>query len=146
VRSAPLTLVATIAIAAVLPSSAFAATGWKLPTISSNVAGLKVDSGASRCGKAKFGSWRFRGTIRAEGKVAHVHWYARVTQDGAPHRLMGVRVTGTAPEAAKTAIANSLRGQRVRYLAGSTPRLETVTSSGERLSTRMFKPRRTKHC
>jgi hypothetical protein len=146
VRSLLISLAAAIAIAAAVPSAAPAAKGWKLPNISNDVSGLKVTGKAARCGKSKFGMWRWRGTMSAEGKVAYLRWKVRLTKDGALHPLAKIRVTGTAPEVAQQAMKSSLSKQRMRYVPGSPAQVETVGSTGERAGIREFRPTRTRRC
>jgi hypothetical protein len=146
VRSVLISVAAAIAIAAAVPPAASAAKGWRLPSISNDVSGLKTTSKATHCGKSKFGTWKWRGTMTAEGDVARLRWKVKVTKDGALHPLTAIRVSGSAPEAAKQAITSSLSAQRIRYLPGSPPQLETVAANGERAATREFRPSRTKRC
>lgn len=144
-RPLPIALAATIAIGVVVPSTASAAAGWQLPKVSFKLNGLDANSGAKRCGKSKFGTWRFRGRIKGEGKVARLRWRVKLTRDGRPHRIGAVRVTGSAPNRAKRAIANSLRAQRVRYVAGASPRIESISATGAVVSRRPFNTKR-KRC
>jgi hypothetical protein len=147
VRSLPVALAVTIAVgAAAMPSAASAATGWKLPTLHSNNSGVQITVKASHCGKSKFGTWTFRQHLVVEGKVANVRMRVKLTKDGKPHRGTGIRVSGTAPASAKAAMKASLRAQKTRYVAGSPAKLEAIASDGHTLSTRVFKPRHTKHC
>lgn len=145
-RSLPMALAVTISIACAAPAAATAAAGWKLPEIANEVSGLKVSSTAVHCGKSTFGTWKFRGRMSGEGKVAHLRWRTKITKDGTPHRLTRIRVSGTAPEDAKAGIMDSLGAQRMRYVPGPPPQLEVLTSTGERASTRGFQPKRTNRC
>ena len=142
---AAVAVAATLAAAAAVPSAASAAKGWKLPTFSTEQSGLKVSSSGKRCGKSKFGTWKFRGRMSAEGKYADIRWKVTVSKDGKAHPLTAVRVSGTAPESGQAGIKSSLSAQSVRYAAGP-PRLETLASNGELSATRQFQPKRTKGC
>lgn len=145
-RPLPIALAVTIAVGAATPAVASAASGWKLPTLRSNNSGLQTTTKASHCGKSKFGTWTFRQRLATEGKVANVRMRIKITKDGKLHRGTGIRVTGTAPTSAKAAIRASLRSQRTHYVAGSPPMLEARSASGQHLSSRVFRPSRTRHC
>jgi hypothetical protein len=146
VRLLPIALAVMLAIAAAAASPASAAKGWKLSTVSNDLSGLHVTGSAERCGKSKFGTWKFRGRMSAEGKYSNLRWKTKITKDGNPQPLTNIRVSGTAPAEAQEAIRGTLGAQRIRYIAGSPAQLETVGSNGERWSIREFKPKRTKRC
>jgi len=145
VRSLRIAIVATVVITGLTASPALAAKGWKLPKLHQNLSGLDVTGSAKHCGKSKFGTWTFTGTMKAEGKVAHTKFKAKVTRNGAAHKVTHVSVTGDAPASAIQAIKQVIATEKLRYVAGSTPKLETL-SNGQRFAIRTFKPKRTKHC
>jgi hypothetical protein len=144
VRSLP--IASAIAIASVaVPSAASAANGWKLSTITNSSQGFTITSSATRCSKSKFGTWKFHGRISGEGKFADSRFTVKITKDGKLHRPAHIRVTGTAPDSSKAAIKQNLQAQRLRYVAGSPPQLETLARDGGRAAIRAFQPSH-KHC
>jgi hypothetical protein len=134
---------ATLACAA--PAAASAA-GWTLPVLHSHLAGFTTRTTAKHCGATKFGTWSFRASMKAEGAEAIIAWKAQVTKDGKPHPTTGLSVTGTAPDTAKEQLRQTFAPLRFRYVAGASPKLQTVAANGAVFATRSFKPRRAKRC
>jgi hypothetical protein len=144
-RRTSVVIVVTAALAATAPAAS-AAAGWRLPVLRSHLGGFDTRTTAKHCGATKFGAWAFHASMKAEGAEAIIAWKARVTKDGKPHPTVGLRVTGTAPDTAKEQLRQALAPLKFRYVAGSRPKLETVSADGGVFATRAFKPRRVKHC
>jgi hypothetical protein len=133
-----------IALVGVTPALA-QARGWKVQ-VNNRLGTGRTHMTGTHCGKTKFGTWSFKGTMTLEGKVARLRWSTRVTKDGAPHPTSNVRVTGTAPASAKTTLRQTFSSITYRYEAGSTPKLRTQMPDGSTFSTLTFRPKSTKHC
>jgi hypothetical protein len=144
-RRAPAVIAIAAALAVAAPATASAA-GWRLPVLNNHLGAFTTHTTAKHCGGTKFGTWSFHSSMKAEGAVAIMVWKTRVTKDGAPHPVAGLRVTGTAPDTAKQQLRDVFAQLKFHYVAGSSPKLVSVAADGSVFSTRALKPRRVKRC
>jgi hypothetical protein len=143
-RRLTLAFVAAVAFFAT-GSSAAHAKGWKLE-LKNSIGGATTKTTGKHCGKTKFGTWAFRGTIALQGTVAQLRWKMIVTRDGALHPVTGVSVTGSAPASAQDTLRQTFGTLHFRYVAGATPKLTSQTPDGATFSTMTFRPKQSRRC
>jgi hypothetical protein len=145
VRRIALLATAAIAVLAIAAPAALAK-GWKIDIKNKVPGGGTARTTAKHCGKTKFGTWSFRGTLSMAGKSALIRWKTVISRDGAPHPTTAVSVTGSAPASGKAAVKQTFESLKYFYAPGSPPVVKTQLADGATFSTLVFRPRPAKRC
>lgn len=132
--------VAVVAAAlATLPAAAEARSGWKLPAVVGTGGGVQNTSTAKRCGKKKFGTYRF--TNRTS--TGAVRYSVEISRDGALNKPRRIRFSGRLDPALRSQTRTLLRTARYRYKDG---KVQSVMPDGSIQAQRPFNPARTRRC